>query len=64
MLSRMHSLLHAFTVLTGSFMTHAVPQLAAANWLASADYLRDRYPDAVLLDIGSTTADIIPLRLF
>ena len=48
----------------GQFHDHAVPQLAAANWLASADYLRAEYPDAVLLDIGSTTADIIPLMRF
>ncbi len=41
-----------------------VPALAAANWLASADFLREKYPDAVLLDIGSTTADIIPLSRF
>jgi (4-(4-[2-(gamma-L-glutamylamino)ethyl]phenoxymethyl)furan-2-yl)methanamine synthase len=41
-----------------------VPALAAANWLASADFLREQYPDAVLLDIGSTTADIIPLNRF
>ena len=47
-----------------AFHTRAVPQLAAANWLASADYLCPRYPDAVLLDIGSTTADIIPLTRF
>jgi hypothetical protein len=46
------------------FHTSAVPQLAAANWLASAAYLREEYPDAILLDIGSTTADIIPLGLF
>jgi len=46
------------------FHDRAVPQLAAANWLASADYLRAKYPDAVLLDIGSTTADIIPLGRF
>jgi (4-(4-[2-(gamma-L-glutamylamino)ethyl]phenoxymethyl)furan-2-yl)methanamine synthase len=46
------------------FHDHAVPQLAAANWLASADYLRTRHPVAVLLDIGSTTADIIPLNRF
>lgn len=46
------------------FHTSAVPELAAANWLASADYLRARHPDAVLLDIGSTTADIIPLNRF
>ena len=41
-----------------------VPALAAANWLASADYLKELYPDAVLLDIGSTTADIVPLNRF
>lgn len=38
--------------------------LAAANWLASADWLRTTYPDAVLLDVGSTTADIVPLDIF
>jgi len=48
----------------GQFHDGAVPQLAAANWLASADYLRAEYPDAVLLDIGSTTADVIPLARF
>ena len=48
----------------GQFHGHAVPRLAAANWLASADYLRAEYPDAVLLDIGSTTADVIPLAGF
>jgi probable H4MPT-linked C1 transfer pathway protein len=46
------------------FHTNAVPELAAANWLASADFLRTRHPDAVLLDIGSTTTDIIPLNRF
>jgi probable H4MPT-linked C1 transfer pathway protein len=46
------------------FHKAAVPQLAAANWLASADFLRAKYPRAVLLDIGSTTADIIPLVRF
>jgi probable H4MPT-linked C1 transfer pathway protein len=46
------------------FHDHAEPQLAAANWLASADFLRLRHPDAVLVDIGSTTADIIPLGHF
>ena len=46
------------------FHEGAAPLLAAANWLASADYLRTRHPGAVLLDIGSTTADIIPLGRF
>ncbi|MDO9326814.1 MAG: hydantoinase/oxoprolinase family protein [Methanoregula sp.] len=53
-----------FYGMDGIFHTHAVPQLAAANWLASAAYLRKDYADAVLLDIGSTTADIIPLNRF
>jgi hypothetical protein len=47
-----------------TFHTIAVPDLAAANWLASADYLCTRFPDGVLLDVGSTTADIIPLTQF
>ena len=46
------------------FHDHAIPLLGAANWLASADFLRARHPDAVLLDVGSTTADIIPLNHF
>jgi probable H4MPT-linked C1 transfer pathway protein len=37
----------------GLFHESAVAQLAAANWLASADFLREEYPDAVLLDIGN-----------
>ncbi len=48
----------------GRFHTAAIPELAAANWLASADCLRADYPTAVLVDIGSTTTDIIPLGRF
>ena len=47
-----------------AFHREPVPQLAAANWLATADLLRTRYPRAVLLDIGSTTTDIVPLPDF
>ncbi|MFZ0004484.1 MAG: hydantoinase/oxoprolinase family protein [Methanoregula sp.] len=47
-----------------TFHDRPVPELAAANWLASADFLREKYPDALLLDIGSTTADFIPLSRF
>jgi probable H4MPT-linked C1 transfer pathway protein len=43
------------------FHDSAVPELAAANWLASADFLMDRYPGFLLVDFGSTTTDIIPL---
>ncbi|MGE5832695.1 MAG: hydantoinase/oxoprolinase family protein, partial [Methanomicrobiales archaeon] len=46
------------------FHREEVPQLAAANWLAAADYLRMSFPGSVLLDVGSTTTDIIPLPLF
>jgi (4-(4-[2-(gamma-L-glutamylamino)ethyl]phenoxymethyl)furan-2-yl)methanamine synthase len=46
------------------FHDRAVMDLGASNWLASADFLRARHPDAVLLDVGSTTADIIPLNRF
>ena len=53
-----------FYGMDGKFHTSAVPQLAAANWLAMADLLRDQYPEAVLVDIGSTTTDIIPLNAF
>ena len=53
-----------FYGMDAKFHHRAVPQLAAANWLASAAYLREKYPKAVLLDIGSTTADIIPLACF
>ncbi len=35
---------------------------AAANWLASALFVARRYPDGILMDIGSTTTDIIPLQ--
>jgi (4-(4-[2-(gamma-L-glutamylamino)ethyl]phenoxymethyl)furan-2-yl)methanamine synthase len=48
----------------GEFHDGPAPCLAAANWLASADWLRAAHPGAVLLDVGSTTADIVPLRSF
>lgn len=48
----------------GKFHLTAVPELAAANWLVMADVLRYRYPDALLVDMGSTTTDIIPLNAF
>ena len=51
-----------FYGIDGRFHTGPTPSLAAANWLASAAWLRTAHTDAVLLDIGSTTADIIPLE--
>ena len=52
----------------GRFHDVPVSALAAANWLASAAWLQRLDPGVVLVDIGSTTADILPLgdleRLF
>ena len=44
-----------------AFHRSAVPELAAANWLVSAEYLMERYRGGLLVDFGSTTTDIIPL---
>lgn len=35
--------------------------VAAANWVATALAVADAYPDALLIDIGSTTADIVAI---
>jgi (4-(4-[2-(gamma-L-glutamylamino)ethyl]phenoxymethyl)furan-2-yl)methanamine synthase len=36
-------------------------EVAAANWVASATAVGAVHPDALMLDVGSTTADVIPL---
>jgi (4-(4-[2-(gamma-L-glutamylamino)ethyl]phenoxymethyl)furan-2-yl)methanamine synthase len=36
-------------------------RVAAANWMASAVLLAESYRDALLVDVGSTTTDIIPI---
>jgi hypothetical protein len=35
---------------------------AATNWLASALFVATNHSDCILMDIGSTTTDIIPIR--
>jgi probable H4MPT-linked C1 transfer pathway protein len=35
--------------------------IAAANWVASAVAVAEVYPEALMLDVGSTTADVIPI---
>lgn len=35
---------------------------AAVNWLASALYVAQHAPDCLLVDVGSTTTDLIPIR--
>jgi len=34
---------------------------AATNWLASAQFLSEEYKNAIFVDIGSTTTDVIPI---
>ncbi len=34
---------------------------AAANWVATAAFVARRMPDTILVDVGSTTADVIPI---
>lgn len=36
--------------------------IASANWLATTTWLASRYKSGVLVDVGSTTTDIIPFR--
>jgi len=36
-------------------------EVAAANWVASALAVGALHPDALMLDVGSTTADVIPV---
>jgi probable H4MPT-linked C1 transfer pathway protein len=37
-------------------------RIASANWLATTAWVASHYTDGVLVDIGSTTTDIIPFR--
>lgn len=37
-------------------------QVASANWHATAHRVSTCFPDALLVDIGSTTTDLIPIR--
>jgi (4-(4-[2-(gamma-L-glutamylamino)ethyl]phenoxymethyl)furan-2-yl)methanamine synthase len=36
-------------------------EVAAANWVASALAVAAVYPDALMIDVGSTTADVVPI---
>lgn len=37
-------------------------EVAASNWMATAMVMASEHPDVVLLDMGSTTTDIIPIE--
>jgi probable H4MPT-linked C1 transfer pathway protein len=36
-------------------------EFAASNWLASAKWIAKRIPNCLLIDVGSTTTDILPI---
>jgi len=36
-------------------------RVAAANWSATARIVAERHPDAILIDVGTTTTDIVPI---
>jgi hypothetical protein len=36
-------------------------RVAAANWMASATLVAETEPDALFIDVGSTTADVVPI---
>ncbi|MFZ3059606.1 MAG: hydantoinase/oxoprolinase family protein [Candidatus Methanoperedens sp.] len=45
----------------GIFTKEKKRSIAAANWMASALLVGSEYKDCIFVDIGSTTADIIPI---
>jgi probable H4MPT-linked C1 transfer pathway protein len=55
-----------FAGLEGFLSAHRArgkPELvASANWIASARVVAVKIPDALFVDIGSTTTDIVPIR--
>ncbi|MCZ7405160.1 MAG: H4MPT-linked C1 transfer pathway protein [Candidatus Methanoperedens sp.] len=46
---------------SGIFTKEKKRSIAAANWMASALVVGSEYKDCIFVDIGSTTADIIPI---
>lgn len=57
--------LHVFTT-DASFVSPAAARtspltVAASNWVATAALLARTWPDALVLDMGSTTTDIVPV---
>lgn len=57
--------MHVYTV-DGRFLTPADARdrpllIAAANWAATAHAVAMHHPDALLVDIGTTTTDLVPI---
>ena len=42
--------------------THLHADIASANWLASANYIATHMRDALFIDIGSTTSDVMVIK--
>ena len=51
-----------FYGIDGAFHKKPCIELAAANWLAACETFCEEFSQAVLVDFGSTTTDIIPLK--
>ncbi len=45
----------------GTFVSDVSEAIASTNWVASANLISTEFPDALFMDIGSTTSDIIPI---
>jgi probable H4MPT-linked C1 transfer pathway protein len=59
------SAMHVYTV-DGTFIAPSAARerplaVAAANWAATARAVAAHYPDALLVDIGTTTTDLVPI---
>lgn len=48
--------------LTPASAARKTDTVASANWAASAQLVASRVPDALFVDIGSTTTDLVPIR--
>ncbi len=49
------------TFKNGSYVDKDPLSFASTNWLASAKLIAEQYGDAIFVDIGSTTTDVIPI---
>jgi probable H4MPT-linked C1 transfer pathway protein len=57
--------IHVYTV-SGKFVSPRIARkrvldVAASNWAATAHWVAARIPDCILIDIGTTTTDLIPI---
>ena len=50
------------TFVDGAAARRAPLRVAASNWMATAQFVARTVRDALLIDLGTTTADIVPIR--